>query len=91
MSALKDAAMAYQKRDIFSLDKIPVDIEIKTDAFTKDGKVMDYMYIEINNWKYTIKAAYLEKLRQTLEMRPETKFVKAKKTADGEVYFVPVD
>lgn len=92
MPSLKDSAMSYEKRDIFSLDKIPVDIEIKTDAFTgKDGKIIDFQFIEIGGWKYPIKAKYLDKIKQVLEMRPDTKFVKAKKSAEGEIYFIPVD
>lgn len=91
MATLKDSAMAWEKRDIFSLDKIPVDIEIKEDVFEKNGKAVKYLYFEKDGWKYTIKSNFLEKLRQLLEIRPETKFVKAKKNSDGDVYFVPLD
>lgn len=92
MPSLKDSAIAYEKRDIFSLDKIPVDIEIKTKTFTgKDGKPVEFQGIEIDGWTYTIKAKYLDKIKQTLKMRPDTKFVKAEKSPEGELYFVPVD
>jgi hypothetical protein len=57
MTTLKEAALAYTKKDIFSLAKIPVDVEIKKDNFEKNGKLVDYFYIDIENWKYTISSS----------------------------------
>jgi len=91
MTTLKDSAIAYEKKDIFSLDRLPVDAEIQEGSFEKNGQAIKYSFIEFNGWKYTIRPEHLAKLKQTIEIRPDTKFVKFKKDDKGSPYCVPVD
>ncbi|NJO30856.1 MAG: hypothetical protein HC874_27360 [Richelia sp. SL_2_1] len=68
MVTLKDAALNYKsdKKDLTTLPSVDVNTEIKEGTFEgKDGKLIKYNYMEIEGWKYSIKAEVLEKIQQT--------------------------
>lgn len=96
MPTLREAAQQFVgKKELTDLDKIPLDIEIISDTFDgkgeNAGKKIPYQYIEINGWKYTIRANILEQMQTIALTRPTTKFVKVNKTPKGELFVVPLD
>lgn len=92
MNLLESAKAFSGKKEVWTLDKIPVDIEMKEDTFTnKEGKEVKYFFVEINGYKYTITSKVLEAIQQVVNVRPETKFIKIQKTPKGEIYAVPLD
>lgn len=93
MASLKEMALSYQgKKDIADLEKIPIDIEVKTDTFTnKDKQVVPFNYIEMNGWKYTIKGKMLEELQNLAKANPNAKFFRFKKASNGELFAIPLD
>ncbi len=96
MATLREKATTFVgKKELFDLDKIPLDIEIKEDTFDgkgeNAGKKIPYSYIEIGGWKYTIRANIMEQMQTIALTRPTTKFVKVNKTPKGELFVVPLD
>lgn len=93
MTSLKDAAISYknEKKDVTTLPSIPVDIEVKEGSFEKNGQKMNYKYIEVNGWKYSIKGTLIEKIQQILSVRPTTKNIKIEKAANGDMFVIPLD
>lgn len=94
MVTLKEAAISYksEKKDITSIARIPVDIEVKEGVFTNDKNMpVKYSYIEVDGWKYSVKGDVLEKIQQTVKVRPQTTAIKVEKTPKGEFYVIPLD
>lgn len=93
MTSLKDAAISFknEKKDVTTLPSIPVDIEVKEGTFEKNGKEMKYKFVEVNGWKYSIKASLLEKIQQILSVRPTTKNIKIEKAPNGDMFVIPLD
>lgn len=93
MVSLKEISLKHKgKRELWDLEFVPVDVEVKDDVFSGEGgKPVAYQYVEIDKYKYTIRAKNLEAIRNILEMRPSTTKVKFKKTDKGEVLCVPFD
>jgi hypothetical protein len=96
MPTLKDLALKYTgKKELYDLDKIDVSLEVKQDTFDgkgqNEGKKIAYNYIEIDGYKYTIKADLMQQIKQTLESRPQTKFIKVNRAANGTLYIIPLD
>lgn len=90
MPTLKDKAINFKSRDITDLDKISVDIEIKTGEFEKNGKKVPYDYFEVDGWKYSIKADVLKQIQLIVTQNPGIKFIKVKRTPSGVIYVEPV-
>jgi hypothetical protein len=93
MTTLRETAVAHVagKKDITTLDRIPVDCEVKIGKFQSNGKEVTYSYVEIEGYKYSIKGALLDKIKQIVVARPQTKFIKAQKTANGDIFIIPLD
>jgi hypothetical protein len=92
MSNLYDAAKAYTKKDITSLPELNLKtLEIKKDSFGEGKEKKEYFYIEIDGWKYTVKAAVLNAIKEVIEIRPTTTKVKVYKDKDGELKVMPLD
>lgn len=93
MATLKEISLKHKgKKELWDLEFVPVEIEVKDDVFTGDnGKPVPFQYIEIDGWKYTIRAKNLEAIKNIIEMRPQTTKVKFKKTDKGEIVCVPLD
>lgn len=93
MASLKDSALKYTaKKELYDLDKIDVSLEVKQDTFDgKDGKKIQFNYIEIEGYKYTIKSDLMQEIKNTLEVRPQTKFIKVRKASNGTLYITPED
>ena len=93
MPSLRDSAIVFKgKKELTDLDKIPVDIEFKTDKF-KNAQGVDtpFNFIEIDGWKYTIKAKIMSQIQMVLASRPQTKFIKVQKAPNGDIYVMPLD
>lgn len=92
MASLKESAIAYSgKKELYNLDKVPVDVEFQTGSFdSKDGKKVPFSFIEIDGYKYTIKASILEQVKNVLSVNPNAKYIKFQKAPNGEVYCVPL-
>jgi len=93
MPSLRDSALIYKaKKELFDLPKIPVDIEIKTGLFKgKDGKDIEYSFVEIDGWKYAVPGKIMSQIQMVLQSRPTTKFIKIQKAPSGETYVMPLD
>jgi len=96
MPTLKESALKFTgKKELFDLEKIDVSFEVKTDTFDgkgdNAGKKIPYNYVEIDGYKYTIKADLMQQIKQTLEDRPLTKFIKVKKASNGTLYVISLD
>jgi hypothetical protein len=93
MTTLKESALAYSEgKDISDLDKVPVDIEVKSETYKKkSGEERTWSFIELNGIKYKVKAQVLSKINELLKVRPITKFVKVAKGTDGQYAVIPLD
>ncbi len=93
MPTLKDSAIAYKgKKEITDLASIPVDIEFKSGTFKNaEGKDMNFNFIEIEGYKYTIKAKLMQQIQNLLNARPTTKNIKIQKASNGELFVIPLD
>lgn len=92
MVNLKETALKYVKADITELPKLDLSLEIKTKSFTNSSKQqVSYYYVEIDGKSYTIKSNTLAKIKELLEVRPQTKFVKINKGSDGQTSVIPLD
>ena len=93
MATLKDAALAYSgRKEITELDKVPTDLQIYEGMFkNKQDQEIKYFYVELNNVKYTIKGALMNKIKELLTLRPQTKYFKVNKGSDGQYSVIPLD
>lgn len=89
---LKDFAVSYKsKKELYDLSSIPIDIEIKPATFKgEDNKEIPYNYIEIDGYKYTIKANLIKQLSDCIKQNAEMKSFKVVRTSKGELIVVPL-
>lgn len=93
MTSLKEASLAYKgKKELSDLNEISVNIEIKQDEFDADnGQKRKYNYVEIDGYKYTVRAPVLKALKGIIQARPQTTKIKVSKTEGGEYVVIPLD
>lgn len=93
MPTLRDSAVAFKgKKEITDLASIPVDVEFKTGSFkNSEDKVMSFNFIEIDGYKYTIKAKLMQQIQNLLNARPATKNIKVQKGSNGDLFVIPLD
>jgi hypothetical protein len=92
MANLKETAKQFGgKKELTDLPEIPVDIEVRKDSYQKDGQTREYYYIELNGWKYTIRAEALEKIKTVITLRPQTTKIKFYKDDKGQLAVMPLD
>lgn len=92
MVNLIETAKSYQKKDLTSLEVLDINnIEVKEDSFGEGKDKRTYKYIELDGWKYTVKAEALQLLKDLIEVRPTTTKVKFYKNKDGELAIMPID
>jgi len=84
---LAEKALTFQPEqtlNIADLDKFSVDMEVETAQGTnQEGKEFTYEYIMLNGIKYRLPNPVLEQVKKILELRPDAKWFKAKKTGQG--------
>lgn len=87
METLRNAAEAYTPpttKNITELGRVPVDVEIRDETFTKeDGEDFTIKRISINNEEYKVPLTVLKQLKEILKEMPELKFFKVSKTGEG--------
>ncbi len=87
METLRNAAEAYTPpvtKNITELGRVPVDVEIKDESFTKeDGEEFTIKKISINDTDYRVPVTVLKQLKEILKEMPELKFFKVNKTGEG--------
>lgn len=93
MTSLKETSLNFKgRRDLWDLEFVPINSEVKDGTFSGEGgKPIAFQYIEIDGYKYTIRAKNLEAIKNIIEMRPSTTKVKFKKTDKGEILCAPID
>lgn len=96
MPTLKETATQFVgKKELYDLPNIPMDIEIKNGTYPGKGalagKDVPFQYIEVNGWKYTIRANVMSQIQQIALTRPTCKNIKVNKAPNGELYVVPLD
>jgi len=84
---IRQAAQAYvppQTVNIASLDKIPVDLELKTGSSKdKEGNPFDYKYVEHQGVQYRVPGSVLGGIKSVLKKMPHIKFVTVDKEGEG--------
>jgi hypothetical protein len=92
MSNIYDTAKAYTKKDLTSLPSIDLkSLEVKEASFGEGEAKKNYKYVEIDGWKYTLKANVLSAIKDILEVRPTTTKVKVYLDKEGETRVMPLD
>ena len=93
MATLRDVAISFAgKHEITELDKVPTDVQIYEASFENQAKqTIKYFYAELNGMKYTIKSGAMNKIKELLTLRPQTKFIKVNKGSDGQYSVIPLD
>lgn len=92
MVSLKDTAKTFLRADVTELPKLDLSLDIQTKTFiNKDKQEVSYYFVEIDKKKYTIKSSILSKIKELLDVRPQTKFVKVSKGTDGQIAVIPLD
>lgn len=92
MKTLRDFALAHKGgKDLCDLDKVPLDIEIKEGEFEKNGGKVKYNYIEINDWKYSLKSELIAQIQTVALTRPTCKHIKFQKAPNGTIFVIPLD
>lgn len=92
MPTLREISLGHSaKRDITDIPSLSVDLDIKDGVFESNGKQVKYNYVEIDGYKYTIKAKVLEAIKSVIAVRPQTKHVKIQLTPKGEYVAFPLD
>lgn len=98
MTTLKDSAMAHSgKKELYNIDKIPVDIELQEGHFPSkekdeagNTKQIAYKFIEVDGYKYTVRAKDLQQMQNVLTVNPTAKYLKFQKMPNGEIYCIPL-
>ena len=90
---LRDFSLQHKsKREITDLDKIPVSVDVQTGKFkNQQNQEVEFNFVEIDGYKYTIKAKQLDSLKRILNVRPSTQHVQFQKTENGEIICIPLD
>lgn len=90
---LKELSLSHvAKKEITDLDSVDLNLEVKESEFqTKEGTKAKFNYIEIDNYKYTIKSKVLSALKNIMTLRPQTTKVKFNKNEDGSITVIPLD
>ena len=87
MATLKDEAMAYvppTTLNIADLDKISVDIEVKTQTKqNKAGEDFTYLYAIIDGREYRIAGSILGGIKALLKKMPNLQYVSVMKEGQG--------
>lgn len=87
MTSIKDMSMAYKPmttENICVLEKVPVDIDVKENTYTKeDGTDFQVLETEIEGQKYRIPKSVLPQLKVFLEKKPDMKFFTVSKSGSG--------
>jgi hypothetical protein len=92
MTSLKEMSLSYSsKKELTSLAKVSVDLNVQEGTFQANGKDVKFNFVEIDGYKYTVKAKTFEALKRILDVRPQTKFVKFEKDKNGELFVIPLD
>lgn len=94
MGTLKQTALNYSgNKDITELERVSIDLEVKTDSYTSKitKQPVTWNYIEVDGIKYSIPNKALVKMKELLEIRPTTKFIKVNKGTDGQYSVINLD
>ena len=87
MATLKETAKEYtpkQTRNIAELDKVDVNIDIKTREFTKeDGESFTVNVIVVDGEEYRVPNQVIQQLHGLLEKFPDTQYFSVTKTGEG--------
>ena len=88
MTNIKESATAYvpsKMKNIADLPSIEVSLETKDGEGIDDtGKTYKYKYFEFEGEKFRIPAVVLGQLKDILEVKPDLKTFKVKKTGQGK-------
>lgn len=88
MTNFKDAATDYvpqKMKNIADLPSVDVSLEIKDGEGVDDaGKAYKFKYFEVNNERYRVPAVVLGQLKDIIEVKPDLKTFKVKKTGTGK-------
>ena len=94
MVSLREASLNYKgKKDITELEKVPVDdLQVYEKTFkNKQDQEITYFYVELNGIQYTVKTMAINKLKELLTNRPQTKIVRFTKDGNGQFSVIPLD
>ena len=87
MENLKEAAVNYvppTTRNIAELEKVPVNVEIREESFTKeDGEQFSIKKITVDGEDYKVPVMVLKQLKEILKEIPNLEFFKVNKTGSG--------
>lgn len=87
MATLKEQAKEYipkQTKNIADLPQAPVDSELFDGIGTDDSNVeFKYKYLDINGEEYRVPNMVIGQIKDLLEVNPNLKFVKVKRTGEG--------
>jgi hypothetical protein len=88
MTNLKESAVAYvpqKMKNIADLPSVDVSLEIKDGEGIDDaGKPYKYKYFEVDSEKYRVPAVVLGQLKDIIEVKPDLKTFKVKKSGQGK-------
>lgn len=94
MTTLREASLTHkQKKELYHLESVPVDTEIKKGSFkdSKTGQDVPYSYVEIDGYKYTINSKLMSNIQTIVAARPTVKNIKFQRTEQGQIFVVPLD
>lgn len=92
MANLYDTAKSFQKKDITSLPALDLKtLNVQEGTFGEGTDKRSFKYIEIDGWKYTLKANVIEAIKEVIDNRPTTTKVKVYAGKDGELKVMPLD
>lgn len=87
MATLREEAQAYeppQTLNIATLDKIPVELDLKTgEGKDKEGNTFKYKYVEIDGKQYRVPGTVLGGIKAVLKKMPHIKYVTVDKEGEG--------
>ena len=87
MTSLKEAAKAYEPKQTMNIvDLKVVDLSFPIEDRTgkdKEGKEFTYKVMLVNDEEYRVPVTVLEKIKEILEIKSDTKYVKVEKVGTG--------
>jgi hypothetical protein len=87
MASLKQEALNFvskQTKNVAELPQVAVDSELMTGHGTDDqNKTFEYKYLEFNGVEYRVPGVVIGQIKDLVEMNPNLKFVKVKRTGEG--------